>query len=86
MTRAEEAALKAYPKIATVPKMVNVEDGTIYDANASKRKYFMQGFEQAEEDIISIIKSRIGEMLGDAQPTPALRAELQDLIKKIKKE
>lgn len=82
--RAEQAALKAYPKIATVPKMVNVEDGTIYDGNASKRKYFMQGYEQAEKDIISLIESRISEILGDAQPAPVLRAELRELINKIK--
>ena len=40
----------------------------------------------AEKDIISIIESRLSELLGDAQPTPILRYELQDLIKKIKEE
>lgn len=75
--RAEEAALKAYPK--------SDFDG-VETRRKGNRKCFIQGYEQAEKDIISIIESRIGEMLGDAQPTPALRAELQDLIKKIKED
>ena len=32
----------------------------------------------------ALIESRIGEIMGDAQPKPALRAELQELIKKIR--
>lgn len=47
---------------------------------------FVAGYQKAEEDIISIIESSLSELLGDAQPTPALRCELQDLIKKIKEE
>ena len=47
---------------------------------------FIQGYEQAEKDIISLIESRLSELLGDAQPTPVLRAELRDLIKQIKEE
>ena len=35
------------------------------------------------EDIKSTIQSRIDEILGDAQPNPILRMELQELIKKI---
>ena len=45
---------------------------------------YQQGYEQAEKDIIALIESRLSELLGDAQPTPILRYELQDLIKKIK--
>lgn len=45
-----------------------------------------KGYKQAQSDIISIIESRLSELLGDAQPTPALRAELQDLIAKINDE
>ena len=45
-----------------------------------------KGYEQAEKDIIFIIESRLSELLGDAQPTPILRYELQDLIKKIKED
>ena len=44
-------------------------------------RYF---YEKAEKETIAIIESRLSELLGDAQPTPILRHELQDLIKKIK--
>lgn len=47
---------------------------------------YKAGYEQAEKDIIALIESRISEILGDAQPKPALRAELQELIKRIKEE
>ena len=43
-----------------------------------------RGYEQAEKDIISLIESRIGEIMGDAQPAPVLRIELRELINKIK--
>lgn len=45
-----------------------------------------KGYSQAEKDILSIIESRLLELLGDAQPTPTLRYELLDLVKKIKEE
>lgn len=44
------------------------------------------GYMQAEKDIISIIESRISEIIGDAQPKPVLRAELQELIKRVKED
>lgn len=44
---------------------------------------FDRGYEQAEQDIIALIESSISEIIGDAQPKPALRAELQELINKI---
>jgi hypothetical protein len=47
---------------------------------------YKEGYEQAEKDIISIIESRLSELLGDAQPTPILRYELMDLVKKIKED
>lgn len=50
------------------------------------KRGFAKGYEQAEKDIISLIESRISEILGDAQPKPALRAELQELIKRMKEE
>ena len=49
-------------------------------------KFYNDGYEQAEKDILSIVESRISEIIGDAQPKPALRAELQELITKIKNE
>ena len=48
-------------------------------------KFYNDGYVQAEKDILTIIKSRVSEILGDAQPRPALRAELEELINRIKK-
>lgn len=85
MNRAEEAALKAYPEVCG--RVWHSTFGTLeFDGNARLRKVCQEGYEQAEKDIISIIESRLSELLGDAQPTPILRYELQDLIKKIKEE
>lgn len=47
-------------------------------------KFYNDGYEQAEKDILSTIESRLSEIIGDAQPKPALRAELEELIKRIK--
>lgn len=49
------------------------------------RTIFQKGYERAEKDIISLIETRIGEIIGDAQPAPILRAELRELIEKIRK-
>jgi len=83
--RAEEAALKAYPK--EEGKVWSSAFGTIkFDKTAPERIAYRQGYSQAEKDLITLIESRLSELLGDAQPTPILRYELQDLIKKIKEE
>lgn len=81
MSRAEKAARKAYPV-----KIINGGStlGSKYDANMIPRYYFINGYQQAKENIISLIESRIGEILGDAQPAPVLREELRELIDKIK--
>ena len=76
MTKAELAAYKAYP----------YETGTKGLICRNSRQIFIRGYEQAEKDIIDLIESRIGKIMGDAQPAPILRYELQDLIKKIKEE
>lgn len=73
MTKAEEAARKAYP----------YDGGTKGWICKSSRPIFINGYKQAQQDIITLIKSRIDEILGDAQPNPILRMELQELIKKI---
>ena len=44
------------------------------------------GYKQAEKDISALIESIIEGIIGDAQPKPILRAELQELITKIKNE
>ena len=42
------------------------------------------GAKAERTDILRLIKSRISEIIGDAQPKPALRAELEELTKRIK--
>lgn len=76
MTQAEEAARKAYPDYWKCYP---------FETNKEARATFIKGYEQAEQDIISLIESRISEILGDAQPAPILRTELMELIEKIKK-
>ena len=73
MSKAEEAALKAYPDDKFV-------DYTYADMC---RGFFKEGYEQSQQDIIALIKSCIDEILGDTQPNPILRMELNELIKKI---
>ncbi len=75
MTRAEEAALKAYPD-----KEMNGVALLFHE----QRRLFQDGYETAEKDILALIESRLSEVIGDAQPKPALRAELEELIKRIK--
>jgi hypothetical protein len=79
MTKAERLALEMYPVFMWY-------DNNYYhnvDANEEQRVAYKQGYEQAQQDIIALIQSRIDEMLGDAQPNPILRIELSELIKKI---
>lgn len=73
MTQAEQAAVERFPH--------GKYDGEQGDA---LRYACIAGYNKAEKDTIAIIESRLSELLGDAQPTPILRCELQDLIKKIK--
>ena len=80
--RAEEAALMAYPK--KLVASVCLDGTTPVDFNTLSRKRFVEGYEAAEKDIIEMIWWRISEIVGDAQPKPILRAELEELITKIK--
>ena len=80
MTKAEEMALEAYPVMISEYSDSCQE----YDSNESDRLTYQEGYEQAERDIISLIESRLSEIVGDAQPKPILRAELEELINKIK--
>ena len=75
LTRAEEMALEAYPRD---------EDRELNYRRANYRIAYERGYKQAEKDIIAIIESRLSEIVGDAQPKPILRAELEELIAKIK--
>ena len=85
MTKAEERALEAYPPTFTSGKRYakRVQSEKV-DTHTPIRSIFIKGYEQAENDIISIIGIRLSEIVGDAQPKPILRAELQELIDKIK--
>ena len=80
--KAAEASLGAWP-VQLVRTNFNTHD---FDENIQAREVYIQGYEQAEKDIVSLIQSRLKEILGDAQPNPILRAELRELIKKIKEE
>ena len=74
---AERRALEAYPRD---------EDRELNFRRTNYRIAYERGYKQAEKDIISLIQSRISEIIGDAQPKPILRAELEELIKQIKDE
>ena len=78
LTRAEKLALEIFPKNS----LEFLRTGR--DFNGYRRQGFIKGYEKAEKDIIAIIESNISEIVGDAQPRPALRAELQELIEQIK--
>ena len=84
MKRAVEAGLKVYPpQFSSGKRFAKRVQGEMVDTHRPIRTIFMKGYSQAQQDIIALIQSRIDEILGDAQPKPALRAELQELIKKI---
>ena len=59
MTRAEEQALKFYPKMS---RITEPEGTLIGDGNAEKREGFVQGYEQAEKDIAEHIKLAYGKI------------------------
>ena len=80
--RAEIAAFKAYPNVEQ-PVWDKSYPKTLF-VRHTERSAFINGYEQSEKDIISLIESRISEILGDAQPAPLLRIELRELITKIK--
>lgn len=85
MSRAEEAAMKAYP-IMSIDGHNKLCEGSTTPTNYDfYRGIYIKAYMQAEQDIISLIESRIGEILGDAQPAPILRVELRELIKRIEK-
>ena len=82
MSKAQERSFEADPKLSVASVCL---DGTVpVDLNTGARKRFIEGYEAAEKDIIEMIWWRISEIIGDAQPKPALRAELEELITKIK--
>lgn len=84
MTKAEEAGLKVYPpQFSSGKRFAKRVQGEMVDTHRPIRTIFMRGYGQSKQDTIAIIQSRIDKILGDAQPAPILRMELQELIKKI---
>lgn len=77
-SKAQERAWEAYPDYPSW-------DGG-YITQRKLRSLYIKGYEQAEKDIVSLIQSRLNEIIGDAQPRPILRVELQGLIKRIMEE
>lgn len=80
MTKASQRALEAYPEL---------KSGRVVYYPVTRtdlRKVYARGYRKAEKDISALIESRIKEIIGDAQPKPILRAELQELIERIKEE
>ena len=77
LTRVEQMALETYPRD---------EDRELNYRRANYRIAYERGYKQAGKDILALVESRISEIIGDAQPKPILRAELQELITKIKEQ
>ena len=86
--RAESRALEAYPVDIQLYVESKEKPGEWLpvDSNLRERIGYQEGYEAAEKDIITIIQSRLSEIIGDAQPKPILRAELEELINRIKDE
>lgn len=56
MGKAEEKALKAYPKMSRITEL---EGTLICDGNAEKREGFIEGYNQATEEILEAIKNHL---------------------------
>ena len=82
MSKAQERAFEAYPE----QDMLRSPNTHKSQLNKERRRIYRQGYKKAEKDIIEMIWWRISEIVGDAQPKPALRAELEELITKIKEQ
>lgn len=78
----DEEAEKYGREYVILPDDYNDGDIDFYAEETGKA--FKAGAEFATQRIISLIESRISEILGDAQPAPVLRIELQERIDKIK--
>lgn len=81
----EEAAMAQYPKVwREYPKDGIIRSEEYYDANEDRRGAFIVGTKWQKDKILKLIEARISEIIGDAQPNPVLRLELQGIIDKIK--
>lgn len=77
----DEAAKKIADEI--VPDYPDISWDTCYEKIV---KGIKAGAEWDVQRILSILESRLSEIMGDAQPKPVLRAEIRELIEKIKEE
>ena len=81
----EKAAIAQYPKVwRKYPKDGIIRSEEYYDANEDRRNAFIVGAKWQKDKILKLIEARISEIIGDAQPNPILRLELQGVIDKIK--
>lgn len=71
MSKAEEAALKAYPKLSVAS--VCLDGTTPVDLNTGARKRFIEGYEAAEKDTIeraiAWLKENANKYIVDLTPT-----------------
>lgn len=74
--------LDGYDEVLAIIDSLQQEQPEVFDSVAFQ-KGVQEGRRLEREDVKSTIQSRIDEILGDAQPNPVLRMELQELIKKI---
>lgn len=88
MTRAEEAAKKIFKDDMTFDGPRDHDNNFVIPPEklvGILQEAAKWGYIGAQQYFIALIQSRIDEILGDAQPYPILRMELQELIKKIEK-
>lgn len=76
---AEEYRRESYRK-SVLPNI----DGPMPEYGGSIKDAFIAGAEWQKDKILKLIELRISEIIGDAQPNPVLRIELQSIIDKIK--
>jgi len=75
-----DAKLSGIYDVMAIIDSLQQEQPEVFDTMA-----FQKGVKEGKRLVIETIRSRIDEILGDAQPAPILRVELQELIKKIEK-
>ena len=78
----QDGFYSAISRINGIIDYLQQEQPEVFDTIAFQ-KGVQEGRRLEREDVKSTIQSRIDEILGDAQPAPILRMELQELIKKI---
>lgn len=76
---AEEYRRESYRK-SVLPNI----DGPMPEYGGSIKDAFIAGAEWMKAKMLKLIETRISEIIGDAQPNPVLRIELQSIIDKIK--